>query len=145
MTRTSWSKVFMTLFRMKANCIKSRVISLASNDAPCSGLVAELAYVPFPKLIWDGTSRPIGFVGGLVAELAYAYGSGPYSERIAGSSPAQSTNELSREWDAYGSGPYSERIAGSSPAQSTNELSREWDAYGSGPYSERIAGSSSAQ
>lgn len=32
--------------------------------------------------------------GGLVAELAYAYGSGPYSERIAGSSPAQSTTGL---------------------------------------------------
>ena len=31
---------------------------------------------------------------GLVAELAYAYGSGPYSERIAGSTPAQSTGDL---------------------------------------------------
>src|ERR1019366_5005613 len=96
-------EVLHSMFRTNRNCIKSRVISLAANDGPCSGLVAELAYVPFPRLIWDGTSRLIGFVGGLVAELAYAYGSGPYSERIAGSSPAQSTNELSRGRGADGS------------------------------------------
>src|SRR5262249_27253706 len=67
--------------RMNADCIKSHLWTSGGT-----------AYVPFliPS-IRNGTSRLYMRNGGLVAELAYAYGSGPYSERIAGSTPAQST------------------------------------------------------